>query len=230
MNADFSTDWDLSPLEIDRYRRILPLTGRTARPLDLFERDVPEVWYLPLEDAGGGVLGLFHWGTNRDLTQNPFVDQPDGEEQTLRVSLSRLGFSPGEKALAYEFWSGEFLGEFSGEISLVLSPHTVKVVRLLARPDRPAVLATNRHLLMGPGVLDGETWDGGGRRLSGRARTTPGFEQTLSVWLPPGFAASAASVDGADNVMLENPRPEMAVLRFSGADDDWHDWHIDFSL
>lgn len=219
---------NLAPAEIDRYRRILPLSGRTARPLDLFERDVPELWYLPLADAGGGVLGLFHWGANRDLTQNPFVDLADGTELTHRVPLSRLGFSPGETLLAYEFWSDEYLGEFNGELSLVLSPHTVKVVRLLARPGRPAALSTNRHLLMGPGVLAAEAWNEDELRLSGRVRTTPGFEQTIAVWVPDGYQAVAGGVEGMSAV-LESRQPQIAILRFTGADDGWHRWNMDFS-
>ncbi len=46
-------------------KRVLPAYGGCARPVDLFERDYPEVWNLPVE-AGGErwhVLGLFNWAT-----------------------------------------------------------------------------------------------------------------------------------------------------------------------
>lgn len=214
----------LTPEQVDRFRRVLPLTGLTARPLDLFEREFPELWHLPLGD--GAVLGLFHWGQNRDLSQNPYLDMPDGAARTHAVDLAALGFSG--PVLAWEFWSGEFLGEFQGRLEITLPPHSVRVLRLLPRPDHPAILGTNRHILMGPGVLEGERWDRATGTLRARVKTTPGFEQTLELWLPAGFSGMAASLAGHPALAQERPQPGSARLRFTGADTGWHELSVTF--
>ncbi|NMB76522.1 MAG: hypothetical protein GYA21_15495 [Myxococcales bacterium] len=215
---------NLTPEQVDRYRRILPLTGLTARPLDLFAREFPEVWHLPL--PGGAVLGLFHWGQNRDLSQNPYRDMPDGAERAHPIDLGALGFAG--PVLAYEFWSDEFLGELSGVVELALPPHSARVLRLRPRPDHPAILGTNRHILMGPGVLDGESWDGARRTLHARVHTTRGFSQTIDVWLPSGFSPATATLAGHPSLAQERPRPEVLRLRFPGADPGWHDLSVTF--
>jgi len=50
---------------LDVLRRVMPGYGVSARPVDLFERELPQIWDLPVEAAGTRwhVVGLFNWDT-----------------------------------------------------------------------------------------------------------------------------------------------------------------------
>jgi len=215
---------NLTPSQVDRFRRILPLTGRTARPLDLFTREFAEVWHVPLGESA--VLGLFHWGHNRDLSQNPYRDMPDGVERRHAIDLGALGFSG--PVLAFEFWGEEFLGEFAGGLEIALMPHSARVLRLRPRPGHPAILGDNRHILMGPGTLEDETWDASSRTLRVRVHTTRDFEHRLAVWVPPGAVPRAAALAGHFAPTLERLAETVVRARFIGADTGWHDFSLSF--
>jgi len=50
---------------LDVLKRVMPAYGAGARPVDLFDRELPEVWHLPVEadDERWHVVGLFNWDT-----------------------------------------------------------------------------------------------------------------------------------------------------------------------
>ena len=206
---------EMEPEWIADYRKVIPVFGRAARPVDLFRREWPEVWHLHvvpeegLNTPGRGpaydVVALFNWGSNFDLTVNPYAEMADAA-RTVAVELEPLGIDPGAAYLAREFWSGEVLEVSDGVLLRTVQPHTVQVFALRRREERPQYLGGNRHLLQGAVEVLGLAWDDETRTLSldydaaaGSARAP--FIHRLYFHLPAGWEleqAGAAGVAPAD--------------------------------
>jgi hypothetical protein len=151
---------EMTTFGVDAYRRLLPVYGKSGRPIDLFLRELPEVWDLkvarPFETWD--IVGLFNWGVNMDLTMNPYGMMPEGP-RTVSVDLSSLGLDPGKEYLAYEFWTGKFLGTKRGKLALYLEPRTANLIALREKNGRPQLLDTNRHFTMGGEDIESLEWN-----------------------------------------------------------------------
>ena len=69
-------------------KRVMPAYGACARPVDLFERECPELWHLPVE-AGGErwhVLGLFNWETTPRETKETRARTVERNVHRLRTN------------------------------------------------------------------------------------------------------------------------------------------------
>ncbi len=192
---------DLEPSHVNSIRVLLPIHGRAARPLDVFTREFPEQWWLPAEDGDGHLLGLFHWGSNTDLSVNPEAEIEDTtEDRAHTVDLEALGLT-GEW-LAYEFWTGELLGTFSDVFTLDVPSHTSRAVVLRRAADHPSWLGWNRHWSMGETLLESSDWDEGARTLTvvvpiaAETEYAP-FGIEIALHAPAGFEASEVSASGA---------------------------------
>jgi alpha-galactosidase len=102
----FDSD-DVTRLPPERRRmlaKLLPLQGKAAVPLDLFERDVPQVLWR----EGDGLLAVFNWG---DVAADVSVRLP--------MPAARLG----------DFWTGEDCGIHRGGVTFHrLPPHGSKLL------------------------------------------------------------------------------------------------------
>jgi hypothetical protein len=202
---------DLEPEHINALRKILPAHGAPARPLDLFTTEYPERWHLHYDGGLDGfseswdLLGLFHWGFNVDQTTNPYSPVDDSEDDRVHaLDLEALGIE-GER-LAYEFWSGAYLGTVSGEASFSIPAHSGWIIALRQPLGHPQFLGWNRQITMG-GVLLGEVvWDEGSSTLTlpmtvaAPAEGSP-FEYEIAVYVPDGYGrpdltSSGVSLDG----------------------------------
>lgn len=201
---------DLSPEAIDTIRKLLPVYGKGGRPLDLMRREFPETWSLPIEDFPEPyhVLGLLNWGLNRDLTTLPFSWVED-DAREIDVNLEEAGLNPDQAYLAFEFWTQEFLGEFSGQFSLDVPARTPRVVALHPKSDRPQLIGTNRHVLGGVKVISSLEWDGNAKSLTGVQEGSMGtefepFTHRLTFYVPDGYSAVNAVVTAPQGYTIEN--------------------------
>lgn len=193
--GDKLVDLATHPEWIDVVRRLLPAWPEGARPTDVLTRDFPETYRLHVKAPAGewDVVGLFNWGTNRDLTANPPAAMPDAA-RTYQVPCA-------DDCLAYEFWSEAFLGRQKGSFRVTVEPHCAKVIALRKPTGVPQLLGTNRHLTQGANDLGPVTWDSGQKRLSGTllgavgSQTAP-WQYHLAFCAPAGFTLRSASVDG----------------------------------
>lgn len=214
---------NLTTDQADVYRRMLPLLGHTARPLDLFKWEFPEVWHLELEDAH--ILGLFHWGKNNDLTTNPYTPRPDGSPLTHEIDLAALGMDPAADHVSYEFWTGEMKDGVDETFLAELQPHTGRIYKIVEKQTEPFFLATDRHMLMGPHIVENVAWDPAAKTLTGSVRSAPGFSQALVFYLPAGSAVTSVVVEGVDftQYMLSGG---FLTVGFNGIDADLHPFTI----
>ena len=86
---------DLPAERLDILKRTMPPHGLPARPVDLFEENVPRIWVVaddrrqPRRD----VIGLFNWSS-------------DKKELAIERPVMDLGLSDGVAYAAFEFWTG----------------------------------------------------------------------------------------------------------------------------
>jgi len=212
---------DLDADAINTIRTLLPIYGRAARPLDLFTREYPEVWLLPVEPLDGYaepyvLLGLFNWGFNVDMSTTPYTDIPDdGAPLQHDVDLAALGL--GGQWLAYEFWTQEFLGRVGDTLDLSVPAHRGFVVALRRPTGAPQFLGWNRQITMGGNLVYDVFWNDENRQLSFRCKVaapteTAPFTYEVAFHVPEGFSFSAMETLG---VVLREPAAvqEGPVLR-----------------
>ncbi len=197
---------DLEPESVNVIRALLPVYPEAARPIDLLRREYPEVWHLRVTAPEDGldeqwhVVGLFDWGSNADMTTNPFTELADDDAPTaFAVDLSELGLD-GEW-LAYEFWTGEVLGDVSGTLQVEVPSHDCRVVALRRPAAHPQFLGWNRQLSMGGTLVREATWDEDASTLTFAAEVAAPtdfapFTYELAFAVPDGFALADATSDG----------------------------------
>lgn len=182
--------------------RLLPVYPRTARPLDLFEREYPERWLLEAgrDDWAWHVLGLFHWGRNRDIGGEWDFPKPDDElSREFELDLWALGIGDGGDVLALDAWEGTWEWIADGRVVVDLAPRTERVLVLHPRPDRPQIAGTSLHLLGGAVEVSGVAWDGAAGLLRADLATVAG--QPTTVWVMDGdWTPVSVRVVGEDGV------------------------------
>ena len=104
-------------------QQCLPPGNPAARPLDLFERELPSLWHMHCENEAGPweAVGVFN-----------FEDQP--QERT--VELSSLGLPADTEVTVFEFWEEKFLGMWKDRVALTLAPRTARILLIHRRPVR----------------------------------------------------------------------------------------------
>ena len=197
---------DLDGDGINVIRTMIPTYPTPATPLDVFEREFAEVLLQRVDAPLDGftepyhVLGLFHWGENTDLSVNPYEDIDDTDADRHHViDLAAEGLE-GEY-LAYEFWTGEFLGPVSGELSYDVPSHDSRVIALREPLDRPQFLGWNRQITMGGTALGDVTWDGSALTIPMDAAVPTElapFTYEVAVHVPDGFTFADVTSDGVD--------------------------------
>ena len=198
---------DLPALALGRRRYItpvLPVLNQAALALDLFERELPELYVLRQDhDWGSGVVaGAFNWG-----------DRP----RRKVIDLAQLDLDPFQAHHAFEFWSGEYRRVENGQIDLgELPAHGCAVVAIRPVLDRPHLVATTFHLTMGGEIelfeigdsrltigvqlkrrARGEIWIAGcGKPSAGmNGRSAEVMERAPDVWALPIEVNGAAQIE-----------------------------------
>ncbi len=190
---------DMDAVAIDSVRRVLPILGTAARPLDVFEREFAEVWELDVEavdghDGSWQVYGLYNWGANLDYTVNPFVEIPDGGDVALEVEV-------GADVIAYEFWSGELLPVDGDKLEVTVPTHDVRVVAVRPKTGVPQFAGWNRQITMGGVLLEEATWSEADRTFTLVAPVVPGtakspFTWEIGLYLPAGYDHTEVTPSG----------------------------------
>ncbi|MBI4531243.1 MAG: alpha-galactosidase, partial [Candidatus Latescibacteria bacterium] len=162
------------------YTLCLPAYGVPARPVDLFERDFPQVWDLNVTTDWGrwDVVGLFNYS-----------DQP----VSLPVDLIHLDLQQETSYLVWEFWEQEFLGVHSHTVDVNVPARDVRVILVKERPRVPALLSTSFHVSQGGVEVSQVRWDGRRKVLSGVCHRPPGARGDLIFYAPEGLEAGACT-------------------------------------
>jgi hypothetical protein len=171
--------YDLDAVRLDILTKVFPTYGEAARPLDLFTKDRPELFTLPVHTDFGSwwLVGYFNW---------------DEEAEVMRdFSVSRLGLESTTAYLIYDFWEQRLLPAPGGTVRLHFAPASVCLLAVHAQQDIPQIVGTDRHYTQGAVELMHVQWDSAQRTLSGIGLGVPGRHWTLSIYVPEGFTWQA---------------------------------------
>jgi alpha-galactosidase len=117
-------------------RQALPPTNLSARPLDLFEHELPQLFVLPVERDWGRwwVAAMINWDDSTTETTIPLTD---------------LGL-PSGRYHAFHYWRRRYLGVVDDAVTVERhQPHETAVLLLKPVSDRPDLLTTTFHVCQG---------------------------------------------------------------------------------
>jgi alpha-galactosidase len=140
----------LPPERRDLISLLLPVFGKSATPIDLFDTPDPSTaadaalrtgvpTRLRLDLPTHTLLAAFNWD---DASGQETVELPEGSWHV------------------FELWEEEYLGVREGSLSLPVPPHGCRLLRLTADAGRPQVVGSTLHILQGALEIAGEEWDG----------------------------------------------------------------------
>lgn len=166
---------DLDTVRLDILKRVLPAYGQTARPVDLFESDRPQVFVLPLSTsfAQWTVVAVFNY------------DEHTSTERT--IAFEELGLDPSKAYVAYDFWRQRSVGELRDELRLRLDPASVTVLAVHERRSVPHLLSTDRHVTQGAVELETVVWDDELAALTGVSLGPLGTAHSVAIAVPSGY-------------------------------------------
>jgi hypothetical protein len=185
------SEWlpDLAADRLDIYKRTVPNHGHTARPVDLFERDLPRIWHLTWGEGDDrhDVVGLFNWNhpaaapknvanaTQEEPTEAASKTQkPDGEGESLKLTVDaqQLGIPDAQNAkfVGFDYWGNAFIPAFSGKTDFDVPPGTCKIIALRRASDHPELLSTSRHVSQGLADVIEANWDAAKHTLRGKSK------------------------------------------------------------
>jgi alpha-galactosidase len=189
---------DLTRLPAERQKLVAlltPLLGVSGRPLDLLEREMAELYALPVTRNGmnWNDVAVFNWS--------------DGiAERSL--DLSRLGYEAGDKLHVFDFWRKSHSLEQAGPLAIGKIPsHGCRLLRICRTGEGPTLVGDTLHITQGYELeywrVTGKTLEIGTIDLGRRAQG--------SLWLRlPGRLLSANC--GADAVSYEKGNDDIYRL------------------
>ena len=128
----------LPPERLELLSLLTPILSPGGRALDLLQRDMPELYHVPVQGAAGQwhLVGLFNWG-----------ECPASK----RISLAQLGFLAGQPVYVFDFWAQRLWRTTDTELVFPEIPaHGCRLLRLCAADTpAPALLGDTLHITQG---------------------------------------------------------------------------------
>lgn len=202
---NLSSEWipGLPAGRLDILKRTMPSHHAVARPVDLFENDLPSLWTV--NTPGRDVVGLFNW---------------ESKEQRFDVPLEKLGLNASTEYVAFDFWGNKFIPSVKGRLQFTVPSESCAVLAVRPRANHPLLISTSRHVTQGiVDVLD-EKWDAATKTLSGRSKLVGNDPSELRIAtsadavakvevsatdMSAGVTASHTSLDSLTRVRLSSP-------------------------
>jgi alpha-galactosidase len=195
--------WEIPKDRLDMMKAVVPAYGVAARPVDMFERyeQFPNVYVLPVPKSWSQdvVVAVMNWDT---------IPLKKSVDLALHLEV------PADRRYhAYEFWTGKYLGVFSGVLDVAVPGHDVACVNLVpVQEGRPQVISTGRHITQGGVDLESVSWDESAKTLNGRSKTLVAkVPYTITLAMPSGMAVSDAVADGKNKMRVGKPSSDGTV-------------------
>ncbi len=195
----------LDGARLDMIRRIIPPVQRSARPLDLFERNFPELWNLTIERdfESWNVVGVFHWGEN-DQWGQAIPDRRRGH----RVNFADLGLLSDTDYVVHEFWTDTHVGVKRGGFDVELEPHSCRVFAVRRARDVPQIVGMNRHITQGDVEVESVRWDAPSKTLTCTQKAVGGWPYVVTLRVPNGFTpVERVKLDGVREGLRAQLKP-----------------------
>jgi hypothetical protein len=185
-----SSEWypGLPPERLDLLKRTMPSHGLPARPVDLFESDLPSVWLLTDDrhPIRRDVIGLFNWGQN---------------EKQFNDSLEKLGLDAKKEYVAFDYWKNSLVPIIKEKLRVAVPGQSCCVLAVRPAANHPQLISTSRHITQGIVDVLEENWDSAANTLSGRSKIVGGDPYELRIVLPnSNWSTATAEVSGGATV------------------------------
>jgi alpha-galactosidase len=201
--AIFVTDTEPQGLEI--LKGVFPTLGMPSRPIDMFEKQIPSIFDLPLSAGWEDyhIVTVFNW---------------DDEQKQVLIDFSKLGLNRDVLYRVFEYWEGAFIGTYKENLLLTLSGHSSKILSIRQSTEIPQIVGTTAHILQG--FVDVESIHSDPVKGVMDIKLTPnGNEQgRIFVFIPSGYAVKNTNeitlnpVEGGSIAVLEKSgRPELKL-------------------
>ena len=178
------------PNQISKHRaelaaKILPLIGKTAKAVDVFDEILPQIWHLPIETERESweLIGIFNW-----------KDQQDD----LQLDLNEIGLNPEKDYLVHDFWMRHYLGVVSKHVTLLnMAPRTAKLLCLREQQQIPQILSTDMHYTQGSVEIISAGWDEHSQSYLVICHPPRIAEGSLFLHIPEGYIPTGVSAYGS---------------------------------
>jgi hypothetical protein len=194
--------WDTGVVPANRLqliKDIAPSCGGygmyAARPADMFEHPTGAGMSVSGDYAELYVLDVPKpWGTwyivqainYRTTAQNKVID-----------FAKRIGLSPTQDVIVYDFWGNQCLGTFTGSVTVSIPAQDTRILAVVPKLTVPQIVSTNRHITQGGVDLLHVSWNAGTRVLSGTSQClVTGVPYTMALNIPAGFTLQSATMGG----------------------------------
>ena len=150
-------------------------------------------------------------------------------ERNSYISFTDLGLPAGKEYLVFEFWSGRYLGTFSGgfEMGRIDPKYNCQVFCIRERLPHPQVLATSRHITCGGLELSDVEWKN--NRLSGKSNIVANDNYTIYMMEPVGVAFKTFTCDGVKVINIRKSGMIRQVTIVSTTS-KIVDWKVDYEV
>lgn len=180
-------DWlpDLSQQRVDILRRTMSPHGKYAfaRPMDLFENRIAQIWKL--QDRDYLVLGLFNWD----------------DKQSLEISktFAQLDLIESAQYTGFDFWNDTFIPPFEKNLIQSLAPGSCKAISLRKWENKPVLVSTNRHVVSPILEVENETWNADKNELSGVSLLVGNDPYELRIVIPNNLKVNACKASAVNS-------------------------------
>lgn len=182
---NLSSEW-IPGLPVERLevlKRTMPSHHAVARPVDLFDHDLPGLWTVHASDRD--VVGLFNW---------------ENAEQQFDVSLEKLGFSKNAEYVAYDYWADRFIPFVKDRLRYTVPAESCAVLAIRPRARHPQLISTSRHVTQGIVDVLEEKWDARAKTLKGRSKVVGSDSYEMRVVTSgPGKAWATKAIEVSEN-------------------------------
>lgn len=204
----------LSAEEVNVLSKLLPPLDAPPRPVDLFEREQPQIWSLPVRSAIGDwvLVALFNW------------DQTAA--QTLTLAPGQYGMNPEGYYTVFGFWEEKYYGLAHGEVPVTVPPGSVRLFSLRPYNGKPMFLSTNRHFSQGATDFTSLKWDEQQNRLEGTFEGVGETDYALRVLVPENYRTESVVVSG--NTAQTTQEDNVLTIRFRCAESGPVAWSAAF--
>ncbi len=139
----------LGPVRLVILKKVYPAYGEATRPADLYERDEPEIFVLPIKRDFGDwtIIGVLNYDENVSMER--------------QISMDRLRVYPSKTYGALECWSQRLQGEVTKQLQLHFDPSSVVLLSLHEKTGVPHVISSDRHYGQAALELESVEWDQG---------------------------------------------------------------------
>lgn len=202
----------LSKIRANYLSLLLPPYGSSATPVDLFEREVPQIFSLKVEKSFSTwyVVGVFNW---------------EEKEEDIEVDFSLLGLPKGKSYHLFEFWQEEYQGVFKERVKLEkIPPHGNKLLVIKEVSPYPQILATTLHLSSGGVEIKESYYSKTLAQLYFKLSLNRKAEGKIVVSIPEGFKVQKVY----SNAYSQKTKVEEDILIIEVSEEKEAEFRVDF--